>query len=86
MYGLYSLAFVLPALFASIIDFGLSDALTRFAAIFKSQQKCARLASMMSSVLGQIRILGAASRLIFAYETRLLNAFEQKTNAAGELK
>ena len=50
-YGLYSLAFVLPALFVSFADLGVSSALTRFAANLRSQGRYLRLASMIGSAI-----------------------------------
>ena len=50
-YGLYSLVFVLPSLFVSVADFGVSPSLTRFSASLRSRHEYRRLASMMSSGL-----------------------------------
>jgi O-antigen/teichoic acid export membrane protein len=84
-YGLYSLAFVLPALFASVIDFGASDALTRFAASLRAQQKYARLASMMSSGLF-LRVItsSAAFLLAFGFSSQLA-AFVLDRHDMGQL-
>ena len=48
-YGLYTLAFVVPTLFAAIADFGLSPALNRYAASLRSQRKYSKLADMIRS-------------------------------------
>lgn len=48
-YGVYSLAFVVPAIFVSLADFGVSPALTRFTASFRAEQKMSKVASMINS-------------------------------------
>jgi len=48
-YGVYSLAFVVPAIFVSLADFGVSPALTRFTASLRAEQKSSKVARMISS-------------------------------------
>jgi len=63
-YGLYTLAFVLPSLFAAIIDFGLSPALTRYGASLRAQQKYGKLASMIGSAVLLKLVAGAGAFLL----------------------
>jgi len=48
-YGVYSLSFVIPFLFVSAADFGVSPALTKYTASLRSQKRDFRVASMISS-------------------------------------
>jgi O-antigen/teichoic acid export membrane protein len=67
-YGLYSLAFVLPVLFVSVADLGISPALTRFAASLRSQGGYLRLASMIgSAIFMNVTISSAAFLLLFGF-------------------
>jgi O-antigen/teichoic acid export membrane protein len=59
-YGLYVLSFVLPSLFVSLADFGLSPALTRYGASLRSQNRFAKLGSMIRSGLLFKFIIGLA--------------------------
>jgi len=71
-YGVYTLSFVLPALFATIADLGLSPALTRYGASLRSQQKYGRLADMIGSgLLFNLGVGLAASALAFALSNQL---------------
>ena len=71
-YGLYSLSFVLPALFASVADFGLSSALTWYGASLRSQGKFRKLASIIGSGLLFNLVVGIViSLLIFGLSGQL---------------
>lgn len=78
-YGVYTLSLVLPALFATFADLGLSPALTRYGASLRSQQRYGRLADMISS--GLLLNLGvglAASLLAFALSNQLAASVLQR--------
>jgi stage V sporulation protein B len=83
-YGLYTLAFVLPGLFAAIADLGVSPALTRYAASLRSEQRYSSLASMMSSGLLFCIITGAvAFLLLFRFSGQLASSVLQRQDIAG---
>jgi len=63
-YGLYSLAFVLPSLFVSVADLGVSPSLTRFSASLSSRREYVRLARMMDSGLILAVLASLASYLL----------------------
>lgn len=78
-YGLYTLSFVLPALFATFADFGLSPALTRYGASLRSQHKYGRLADMIGSgLLFNLSTSLAASLLAFALSNQLAASVLQR--------
>jgi len=78
-YGRCSLALVLPALFVSIADFGVSPALTRYAASLRSQAKYGTLASMIGSGLLFKLIVGlVAFLLVFVFSAELASSALQR--------
>jgi O-antigen/teichoic acid export membrane protein len=78
-YGLYSLSFVLPALFASIADFGLSPALTRYGASLRSQREFSKLASMIGSgLLFNVVVSVVVSLLAFGLSAQLAGLVLQR--------
>lgn len=71
-YGLYTLVLVVPALFVSIADLGVSPALTRHAASLRSQRRHATLASMLGSGLTVNLVTGSmALVLAFTFSSQL---------------
>jgi len=79
MYGLYSLAFVLPALLLSVTNLGVDSALKRFAASLRSQQKFTGLASMMrSGLLLRLAASSAAFLLMLAFSGQLAASVLQR--------
>jgi O-antigen/teichoic acid export membrane protein len=67
-YGVYSLAFVIPSIFVSLADFGISPALTRFTASLRAEQKTHKAASMITSAI-LFTILASAAAFAVAYGT-----------------
>jgi O-antigen/teichoic acid export membrane protein len=63
-YGLYTLAFVIPPLFASASDLGLTSAITRYAASLRSQNQFGRAASIIRSVLVTTSVTGLLAFLV----------------------
>jgi O-antigen/teichoic acid export membrane protein len=71
-YGLYTLALVVPALFVSIADLGVSPSLTRYAASLRSEQKYAKLASLLGSGLTVNLITGSVALVLaFTFSSQL---------------
>lgn len=71
-YGLYTLCFVLPAIFAAVTDFGISPALTRYGASLRVEGKYSKLASMISSgVLFNLVVGAVATILVFVFSNEL---------------
>jgi O-antigen/teichoic acid export membrane protein len=78
-YGLYTLSLVLPALFATFADFGLSPALTRYGASLRTQHKYGRLANMIrSGLLFNLGVGLAATLLVFALSNQLAASVLQR--------
>jgi stage V sporulation protein B len=65
-YGLYTLALVVPMLFGSVADLEVSPALTRHAASLRSEQKYAKLASLLGSGL-VVNLIAGSMALILAF-------------------
>jgi O-antigen/teichoic acid export membrane protein len=78
-YGVYTLSFVLPALFATFVDFGLSPALIRYGASLRTQRKYGRLADLIrSGLLFNLGVSLAASVLAFALSNQLAASVLQR--------
>jgi O-antigen/teichoic acid export membrane protein len=78
-YGLYTLALVVPALFVSIADLGVSPSLTRYAASLRSDRKYARLAGLLGSGVTVNLIAGSIALILgFAFSGQLATLVLQR--------
>jgi O-antigen/teichoic acid export membrane protein len=81
-YGLYSLAFVIPPLFASASDLGLSSAITRYAASLCSENQFGRAAGMIRSVLIFTSLTGLIAFLVAYGSANQIAAWLQRSDIA----
>ena len=84
-YGQYGLAFVVPALFVSIADFGITPALTRYGASLRSQSKFRKLASMIGSGVLFNLVVDFVAFLLVLWLSGLLAATLLHRPAMGQL-
>jgi O-antigen/teichoic acid export membrane protein len=79
-YGLYSLAFVAPPLFVSASDLGLTSAITRYAASFRSENQFGRAAGMIRSVLIITSVTGLLAFLVAYGSANQIAAWLQRSD------
>jgi O-antigen/teichoic acid export membrane protein len=84
-YGVYTLALVLPTLFAGVADLGMSPALNRYAANLRSERKYSKLADMIrSGFIFEFAAGAVVSVVAFAF-SRQLAAFALQREDIGQL-